>query len=181
MTSAHGLRTDDVVNEERIATGPGPELPWWDAPFRSLVGGRRIIVAAGTVFTGARAARAARVRGRGRHGLLTVDRHTHEPSDAAQRAFDEFDPDRTALVFRMLAAEPSHLAGRRVVAWRPPEWVALEDKTGIDGFWARHGVRHKRSVVVSLDDAPRCATDVDEGAGTVWAADAREGINGGGG
>jgi hypothetical protein len=180
---------------------------WWDEPFRSLVDGRRVIVAAATVQTGLAAARdleqfGATVMVYALSGgpapddvfVFTVDepmgdepraleahwlRHIEHPSEAARLAFDQFDSEGAAIVFRMLGAEPTHLAGRRVVARRPPEWVALEDKTNIDAFWDRHGVRRKPCAVVPLDDAPSVTATIDEGFGTVWVADARDGLNGG--
>lgn len=180
---------------------------WWDKPFRSLVDGRRVIVAAPTVQTGLAAARDLEQFGAtvmvyalsGGHVpdeafVFTVDepvedkpgalpahwlRHTEYPSEAARMAFDQFDPEGTAIVFRLLGAEPTHLAGRRVVARRPPEWVDLEDKTNIDAFWDRHGVRRKPCAVVPLGDAAKVSATVDEGFGTVWVADARDGLNGG--
>lgn len=181
---------------------------WWDEPFRSLVNGQRVIVASPTVQLGLAAARdleqfGAKVMvyalsdGPAPDDVLvfTVDeppgdepgaaaahwlRHTENPSEAACLAFDQFDPDGAAIVFRLIATvEPTHLAGRRVVASRPPEWVDLEDKTKIDAFWDRHGVTRKPYAVVPLDDAPNVSATVDEGFGTVWVADARDGLNGG--
>jgi hypothetical protein len=57
--------------------------------------------------------------------------------------------------------------------------VALEDKTVVDAFWDRAGVARLPSAVVGLDEAPAAAERIDRGDGTVWAADARDGFNGG--
>ncbi len=64
---------------------------------------------------------------------------------------------------------------------RRTEWVALEDKTVGDAMFDAVGVPRPPSIVVPvdvqvLDDA--CAR-TDQGAGTVWAGDARDGFNGG--
>ena len=63
--------------------------------------------------------------------------------------------------------------------WRRPEWVRFEDKTVIDAFWDRAGIRRQPSVVVPLAEAIAVAHDVGRGDGTVWAADARDGFHGG--
>ena len=183
-----------------------PEIPWWDQPFRSVVQGRRVIVAAASVTTGVGAARALRSYGTdavmvyalspgdqpddvdvystsapadSAHATLAEhwERHTSDLTLEARAAFDAFDPDGRAIVFRMLGAEPTNIAGRRVVAFRPDSWTALEDKTVIDAFWGRHGVRHQPSTVVRLRDAPTAAAGFDLGGGTVWAADSRDGLH----
>jgi hypothetical protein len=64
---------------------------------------------------------------------------------------------------------------------RRPEWVALEDKTVGDELFDAVQVPRPPSIVApvdgrALDDA--CAR-IDQGTGTVWAGDARDGFNGG--
>ena len=93
---------------------------------------------------------------------------------------EAFDPDRRAIVFGVFLVETATLVGRPFVAHRRPEWVALEDKTVVDALLDRAGVRRAPSVVVpvarALDEWPA----LDEGHGTVWAGDARDGYHGGG-
>lgn len=93
---------------------------------------------------------------------------------------DRWDPDRSARVL-CWPADVSSVAGRRAYAPRKPAWIALENKTVIDAFWDAVGVRRAPSRIVSAE--PRAlveaATALDEGGGTVWAADVRSGIHGG--
>lgn len=109
------------------------------------------------------------------HGNATLA----DPPPTARAALDEFDPTGEALVVGSFLNPAPALAGRPFVAHRRPSWVALEDKVVIDRFWDRAGVRRLPSVVVSIDGAADAAAGVDRGAGTVWAADARDGLHGG--
>jgi len=104
-----------------------------------------------------------------------------DPPAAAIAAIDEFDPDRSAIVVGDMFNEAAHIAGRRSLSYRRPEWIALEDKVVIDACWERWGVTRAPSVVVQTDLSPlvKAASEIDEGNGTVWAGDAREGFNGG--
>jgi hypothetical protein len=104
-----------------------------------------------------------------------------DPPPAAIAAMDEFDPDRSALVVGDMFNEAVSLAGRRSLAYRRSEWVALEDKVVIDACWERWGVSRAPSVVVTTDftSLMKAAGELDEGQGTVWAGDAKEGFNGG--
>lgn len=104
-----------------------------------------------------------------------------DPPAAAIAAIDEFDPNRSALVVGDMFNEATHIAGRTSLSYRRPEWVALEDKVVIDACWERWGVARAPSVVVETDftSLVKAAGEFDEGQGTVWAGDAREGFNGG--
>ena len=103
------------------------------------------------------------------------------PADALA-AIDRYDPDRSALVLGSFLNEHPSVAGRRCLAYRKPEWVALEDKLLADALWDRAGVARAPSAVVpaTRDALVDAATELDAGAGTVWVGDAREGFHGGG-
>ncbi|MEM9513836.1 MAG: hypothetical protein AAGA42_03175 [Actinomycetota bacterium] len=103
-----------------------------------------------------------------------------DPPEDLVGFIDEFDPSRAALVVGTFLNEAPTLAGRSFLAYRRPAWVALEDKVVADELWDRAGVRRSPSEVVPLADAARAARSLDQGAGTVWAADARDGFHGGG-
>jgi hypothetical protein len=92
---------------------------------------------------------------------------------AAAAALDAFDPGREALVIGTFLNELPAVAGRPCLAWRRPEWVALEDKVIVDELWDALGVERVASRVVPVAELP------DDEPGTVWAGDAREGFNGG--
>jgi hypothetical protein len=100
---------------------------------------------------------------------------------SAVTALSRFDPDGTALVLGTMFNSLSEIAGRRALAYRRLEWVAIEDKITIDARWDRWGVPRPPSLVVAAreDDLRSGAERLDQGAGTVWAGDAREGWNGG--
>ena len=98
---------------------------------------------------------------------------------AAVEAIEAFDPDRTAVVFGVFLTETPELVGRPLVAHRRPEWVALEDKTIVDELLDRAGVTRAPSAVVPVGEAAQVWRALDHGAGTVWAADSRDGYHGG--
>jgi hypothetical protein len=84
------------------------------------------------------------------------------PVDVAD-ALDRWDPDR------------------RVYGPRRPEWRRLEDKVVVDQLWDDLGVARSPAAVVAAEpEALRAAAArLDQGAGTAWAGDARQGFNGG--
>ncbi len=103
--------------------------------------------------------------------------------DRLHSEIDAWDPAGTArFVFASPLAESMDVAGRKAYAARLPSWAALEDKVHIDAFWDAIGVQRAPSRIIPVDyDALKSATgELDRGLGTVWAADAREGIHGGG-
>ncbi len=98
-----------------------------------------------------------------------------------RRALDAYDPDSSAIVIRSLFGCLREVAGRKVWGPRRPEWLAVEDKTVIDGLLSRAGVQTTTAQVVVAEtgalEAAHAAVDI--GCGTVWAADNTEGWHGG--
>lgn len=99
-----------------------------------------------------------------------------------RRRLDDFDPKHEAIAIAEPFLDVMEIAGRRVLA--PPNtiWRSLEDKTQIDSFWDSAGIAHPPSRIVrtnSLAELRKANIDYDEGFGTVWAGDSREGCNGG--
>ena len=111
--------------------------------------------------------------------IHVADRILHEPTPEMIDAITTFDPAGEAIAVGTFLSTASQLAGRPMVSYRRPEWLALEDKVVVDAFWDRAGVDRPPSCVVPLAGAVRAASQVDRGDGTVWAADAREGFHGG--
>lgn len=101
------------------------------------------------------------------------------PSPAMAAAIDAFDPDATALVIGTFLLDVPAVHGRRALAHRRPEWLALEDKTVVDDLWDRAGVPRRPSAIVPVAAAARAAAALDDGCGTVWSGDARGGFHGG--
>jgi hypothetical protein len=99
----------------------------------------------------------------------------------ARAALDRYDPDHSAIVLASFLNDLPEVAGRKCLNFRKPEWVALEDKTVIDGLWDRAAVAHEPSeIVAATREALHRAVDrLDHGHGTVWVGDARDGIHGG--
>jgi hypothetical protein len=99
----------------------------------------------------------------------------------ARAAVDRFDPTGEALVVAHFLNEAAEVAGRPCLAYRHREWVALEDKTTVDELWDRCGVTRAPAEVVPAEGHAliAAARRLDQGSGTVWAADARGGYNGG--
>jgi len=182
---------------------------WWTPPMRSVFGGRRVVLAGANAAAWTEHLTLLRTSGVddmlvvanswGAGELPDVrtvvveattrlsimeqiraeDQFLAEPPAEVLAAIDEFDPDGGALVVGSFLNTNTHLAGRALLAYRRPEWVALEDKVVIDAFWDRAGIARQTSVVVRLEDAVNACTSVDRGTGTVWAADARDGFHGG--
>lgn len=96
-------------------------------------------------------------------------------------AINEFDPDNEALVLGTFLNEHAHIAGRKALAYRKPEWLALDDKTVIDDVWDRIGIPREPSIVVSANKAEisNSFDAINKGAGVVISGDSRDGIGGG--
>lgn len=104
------------------------------------------------------------------------------PSPDLLAVIDAFDDDRTAvLVSHFLNCVPT-LDGRPFLSYRRPEWLALEDKSVIDEFWDRIGVRRSVSKTTRVDPYHLQVASIEmaNDAGVVWSGDARDGFNGGG-
>jgi hypothetical protein len=104
-----------------------------------------------------------------------------DPPQDLRDAVERFDPDGEALVVTTMFRTRQTLCGREVFGRREPAWTALEDKTTIDVFWDAAGVPRAPSAIVPVE-LPRlrsAAERLDQGLGTVWVADNREGWHGG--
>ena len=119
--------------------------------------------------------------------ILTEHRNLHRalegmPADV-QGAVDAWDPAGTArCIFASPLGRSLPVAGRKPYGGRPAAWAELEDKVRIDAFWDAARVARAPSRVVAADYGAlqTAASVLDRGRGTVWAADAREGLHGGG-
>lgn len=102
--------------------------------------------------------------------------------ESARAALERYDTEREAVWFTspFVTAEP--VEGRAVHGGRPRSWMELEDKLVADAIWDAVGAPRAGSVQVPVEDeALRAAhAALDAGSGTVWAGDARDGLNGGG-
>jgi hypothetical protein len=175
----------DVVTDRRIVIAGAVAAAWTEhVPVLRAAGASEILVIAGAWGAG-EPPDASVVVVEGPAGLSvmeqirTEERFLADPPSEVLAALEEFDPDRTAVVLGTFLNTRAHLAGRAFLTHRRPEWVALEDKTVVDAFWDRAGVSRQRSSVVPLDDAEAASAELDQGNGTVWAADARDGFHGG--
>lgn len=103
------------------------------------------------------------------------------PAEVVARV-EAFDPEGTCRVIGTLFDDGRPVAGRRKYGARPESWQRLEDKTTVDALWDAVGTPRAPARVVALDDAgglEEAVRSLDAGAGTVWAADNREGFHGG--
>lgn len=100
---------------------------------------------------------------------------------SARAAIDLYDPHNEAIVVGTFLHEQPAVAGRKSLAYRKPEWLALDDKTVIDQIWDKIGVPREQSEVVSVDrESVLAATRrLDRGDGVVWSGDSRDGTSGG--
>lgn len=101
------------------------------------------------------------------------------PTPEVKQALQDFDPKNEAFlsVFRFRTA--THAFGRSIDNARKTEWVQLEDKTFIDGFFAQHSIPAPRSTVVDAtrEAMIKAAKLIDTGDGTVWSGDNTLGLN----
>ncbi len=103
------------------------------------------------------------------------------PAEVVARV-DAWDPDRSARFIQNFMPADTRIAGRRPYGSRLREWMALEDKIAVESLWDAAGVRRAPSEVVPSRgaDLARAAAGLDQGMGTVWVADNRDGWHGGG-
>ena len=95
---------------------------------------------------------------------------------------EEWDPGKKASwVTPVMLRELDLIAGRKKYGRRLPSWLSVENKTTIDAFWRSIGITSPPSTVVELTNpsVDSIAQSLDQGAGTVWSADNRDGIHGG--
>jgi len=100
----------------------------------------------------------------------------------ARKVIDRWDPERRAVALgTIVLSDLPQVAGRRRYARRAPEWLALEDKTKLPAFLDAIGVRRGPLAVVAAEPGALrgAAARLDRGRGTVWAGDARDGVDGG--
>ena len=102
------------------------------------------------------------------------------PQHAIEKLY-KYDPEISAMVVGTFLHEQQSVAGRKSLAWRRPEWLALDDKTIIDTVWDKIGVKREPSEVVPVKREAIMAAmkRIDRGDGVVWSSDSKEGINGG--
>lgn len=102
-----------------------------------------------------------------------------DPTQEIIEALHDFDPNEEAFltVFRFRTA--SQAFGRNIDASRRAEWVHLEDKTFIDGFFAQNSIPAPRSTVVDANRESmfKASELMDVGSGTVWSGDATLGLS----
>ncbi|MEO6143551.1 MAG: hypothetical protein ABIP19_06175 [Dermatophilaceae bacterium] len=105
-----------------------------------------------------------------------------DPPAAARQALEDFDPHGRALCLLSAFAHVDRYCGRESLGGRTPAIAALEDKTLNDALWDAAGVPRVPARVVPADRQRilEAARDLDSGDGTVWSADASDGMNGGG-
>ena len=101
------------------------------------------------------------------------------PPEYIQKAVDDFDPDKTAFftIFRFRTS--THAFGRKIDAARKSDWVQLEDKTFIDGFFAQHEIPAPSSTIVDAeyDSMAQASKMMNQGDGTVWSGDSTKGLS----
>jgi hypothetical protein len=111
-----------------------------------------------------------------------TDTLAHDLPPEAAEAVATYDPDRTAAWLMGWFVDNDPIDDRVVYGGRPAAWLRLEDKLLADSVWSAVGAPHAPARVVPVDAAAlaEAAAELDEGAGTVWTGDARDGLHGGG-
>ncbi len=111
-----------------------------------------------------------------------ADRWATFARDDWRDAVDDFDPGHEALALGNNWQRSPKLAGRRFVGPRRPEWAAFEDKTEVGRLWDWAGLTCAPSLVVDATKGAlaEASLALDQGHGTVWAGDHRDGEHHGG-
>jgi hypothetical protein len=114
--------------------------------------------------------------------LVGADMWATFAGDGWREAVEVFDPLRQALTLGNNWQRSPELAGRRFVGRRRSEWAVFEDKTEVGRLWDWAGLTCAASAVVDTsEEALREASQsLDQGDGTVWAGDHRDGEHHGG-
>lgn len=93
-----------------------------------------------------------------------------------------FDPEGRALALGpIVLSELPEVCGRRRFGARARNWAEVEDKVRVDAIWRAAGVEGAPSEVVALEPSALWSAHqrLDQGDGSVWVGDAREGVHGG--
>lgn len=114
-------------------------------------------------------------------GIHAAEEALRSLDPAVRARIDAFDPEGDARVLVSIFSDDRPVAGRTVFGRRPRSWRELDDKVIVDALWDTCGVvRAPREVVPANESALRAAAQrLDQGAGTVWAADSSQGFHGG--
>ena len=101
------------------------------------------------------------------------------PEHCAQ--IDAFDPQHTARVIGDFYDDGQPVGERAMFGAREASWSALEDKLIIDALWDECDIPRAPCAIAQSSPAALLAAhaELDEGLGTVWAGDNREGFHGG--
>jgi hypothetical protein len=101
--------------------------------------------------------------------------------DHALQTIDAFDPTGEAQALGTIWLTGQTIAGRPLLGCRPSSWQAYESKMVADALWKRVGIQHAPHAIVpaALDPLRAAAAKLDQGMGTVWVGDNREGWHGG--
>lgn len=106
---------------------------------------------------------------------------TLSPPAEVLAAVDAYDPDKEAVWWLGPIGISVPVDGRPVYGGRRPAWAALEDKTTVDEIWDGVGAARAPCEVVDVGRyLLSVAQRLDNGNGTVWSGDTRDGTNGGG-
>jgi hypothetical protein len=161
VSAVRALGATDVLIVATGGTGIGPLPDPEDARWVTLD-----VRAEGDIVAGIRAGNAA----------------IADPPAWLVEEIDRFDPDGTVLLVGDFLNEAPSLAGRPFLAYRRPEWIALDDKTRVDALWDRCGIDRAPSAVVpaTVDAVLEVWPRFDRGDGVVLAVDATQGWSGGG-
>jgi hypothetical protein len=95
---------------------------------------------------------------------------------------ETLDPNRTALVLGQNFHPYRTFGGRRFVGTRRREWRVFEDKPAMWALLGHDGANLGRWRVVpaTVENLIEASRELDEGMGTVWAGDHRDGEHSGG-
>lgn len=102
------------------------------------------------------------------------------PADVKEQ-IDAWDPGGTAKVLGPLWDNDQPIHGRSVFGARWPQWQALEDKMICDALWDAVGIPRAPAHILPVyqDALQNSHQQLDQGLGTVWAGDNKEGWHGG--
>lgn len=158
----------------------------WQEILRIGIGARPIVVVGGArqrhLVTSARRLGAAWVGDIGPSDVDVAADATATLDDDWRGLLDMLDPDRTALVLGQNFHPHRTFGSRRFVGTRRPEWRVFEDKPAMWELLKADGTNLGpwRVVTAAAEVLIDASREMDQGSGTVWAGDHREGEHSGG-
>lgn len=115
--------------------------------------------------------------------ILTAARRYEEklrnPNNEILDQVNQFDPDQNAQFILTSLFPRIPLGERNLLGGRSEQWITIEDKVAVNKLWNMASIPHipYKVVETNTEMMVSAASIIDQGSGTVWAGDSKEGFN----